>query len=368
MVDLIFSPSFGNKPSSLVGRNSIMKELCDSLNSLPGSRERVRLIIGQRGMGKTVLLLELADYARNNGYIVASPTVVSSDMLERIIEKLERECSKYLPKEKAKITGGSVGFLGFSAGIQTEYKEQAKRSFADRLETICEKIGEEKRGVLILIDEVQSSSEELKKLIIAYQEMVGMKLNIALVLAGLPSSISQTLNQHVLTFLNRASKLTLEPIAIGEIELYYQKCFKKLGIMLTDEMVVSAAKFTEGSPYLMQLVGHYLTVSSSSDKALSEKEFNNALDIAKKEFVRDICETTIAPLSEKDVEFIKAMAQDKDGSSMKDISTRLGVDSSYANRYRTRLIQADIIRQKRRGFVEFAVPYLRDYLYENKVD
>ena len=344
MVDLIFSPSFGNKPSSLVGRNSIMKELCDSLNSLPGSRERVRLIIGQRGMGKTVLLLELADYARNNGYIVASPTVVSSDMLERIIEKLERECSKYLSKEKA------------------------KRSFADRLQTICEKIGEEKKGVLILVDEAQSSNEELKKLIIAYQEMVGMKLNIALVLAGLPSSISQTLNQHVLTFLNRASKLTLEPIAIGEIELYYQKCFKKLGIMLTDEMVVSAAKFTEGSPYLMQLVGHYLTVSSSSDKALSEKEFNKAMDIAKKEFVRDICETTIAPLSEKDVEFIKAMAQDKDGSSMKDISTRLGVDSSYANRYRTRLIQADIIRQKRRGFVEFAVPYLRDYLYENKVD
>ena len=362
MTDLVFSPAFGNKPRTLVGRDVAMKTLSEGLTSLPGSRERARLIIGQRGLGKTVLLLELADYARKNDYIVASPTVVSNDMLDRILEKLNRDGDKLLSHEKSRITGGSVGFLGFSAGIQTEHKEQVKRSFADRLQTICEQAEEVGKGVLILVDEVQSGSEELKKLIIAYQEMVGMDMNISMVLAGLPSAISQTLNQHVLTFLNRASKLYLEPISIPEIELYSRRSFEKLCISLKDELIAKAAGMTEGSPYLMQLGGHYITVSSSDEGFISEKEFDRALSISKDEFIRDVCETTIYPLSMKDVEFLRAMAQDSNESSMKDICARLSVDSTYANRYRTRLLQSDVIKQKRRGFVEFAVPHLRDYL------
>ena len=361
MIDLIFSPSFGNKPRTLVGRNKVMADLIGGLHSFPGSKERARLIIGQRGMGKTVLLLEIAEYARNNGYIVASPTVVSDDMLERILEKLNRDSAKFFSNKKTIITGGSVGFLGFSAGIQTEHQELVKHSFADRLQTMCEEAQKINKGILILVDEVQSSSEELKKLIIAYQEMVGMNVNIAIVLAGLPISISQTLNQHVLTFLNRASKVNLEPISIAEIELFFRKSFNKLGLKLNDKLISEAAARTEGSPYLMQLVGHYITVSAADDGVITDIDFDKAITLARREFIKDICETTIAPLSAKDIEFLKAMAIDDSASAMKDIALRLSVDSSYANRYRTRLMQSDVIKSTRRGYVEFAVPYLRDY-------
>ena len=60
MTDTVFSPAFGNKPGTLVGRDLSMKCLTDGLSVPAGNRERARLIIGQRGMGKTVLLLELA--------------------------------------------------------------------------------------------------------------------------------------------------------------------------------------------------------------------------------------------------------------------------------------------------------------------
>ena len=85
MKDNVFSPAFGNKPRTLVGRDRDMQTLTDGLHALPGNKERARLIIGQRGLGKTVMMLELAEYARSNGYIVASPTVVSTDMLDRIL-------------------------------------------------------------------------------------------------------------------------------------------------------------------------------------------------------------------------------------------------------------------------------------------
>ena len=170
----------------MVGRDLDIRCLTEGLHSKSGNKERARLIIGQRGLGKTVLMLELADYARLHNYIVASPTVVSSGMLDRIIEKLYRDGAEYLKDNKVRITGGSVGALGFNAGIQTESRDEPKPSFAARLLNICEKSGDAGKGVLILVDEVQADRPELKELIIAYQEMVGEGQNIAVVFAGLP--------------------------------------------------------------------------------------------------------------------------------------------------------------------------------------
>ena len=60
MIDTIFSPSFGNRPSYLVGREAVVTRLVDGLQSPPGARERSVVLLGQRGSGKTVLLWELA--------------------------------------------------------------------------------------------------------------------------------------------------------------------------------------------------------------------------------------------------------------------------------------------------------------------
>jgi len=54
-----------------------------------------------------------------------------------------------------------------------------------------------------------------------------------------------------------------------------------------------------------------------------------------------------------------AMAQDDGPSRMADIQRRLGVDVNYASQYRLRLIAAELIRATRRGYVDFALPYLR---------
>lgn len=366
MVDAYFSPAFGNKPRVLVGRDREMKSLTEGLHVSPGNKERARLIIGQRGLGKTVLLLELADYARKHNYIVASPTVVAGDMLDRILEKLDRDGRKVLPHRQNKVTGGTIGVLGFSAGIQTELPSEPTRSFAYRLLEFCEEAGKAGKGVLILIDEVQSGSEELKKLIIAYQEMVGEGQDIALVFAGLPASVSRTLNQHVLTFFNRASKLYLEPISVPEISIYFRKCFDASGILISDEWVDRAAEVTEGSPYLMQLIGHYIVLSADEGGSLSEKTFERALHLAREEYIGDICETTLSPLSDEDIRVLRAMAEDEQESSIKDLCSRLDRSSAFLQRYKMRLIQAGVVMQPRRGYLKYTVPFLREYFLKTE--
>ena len=59
------------------------------------------------------------------------------------------------------------------------------------------------------------------------------------------------------------------------------------------------------------------------------------------------------------------MAQDDGPSKMADVQGRLGVDVNYASQYRLRLLAAELIQPVRHGYVDFALPCLREYLREH---
>ena len=357
-----FIPSFGNKPKELVGRSKEINTIISGLSSPVGSKERATLITGQRGYGKTVLLLELAERAAENGFITASPTVTSKGMLERIVEKIQDEGEKYLNASDLKLSGGTIGALGFTVGLQFDRDEQETKSFTYKLSKLCRALEAKGKGVLILVDEVQASSESLQELIIAYQELVGEGRNLAIAMAGLPGAVSSVLNNHVLTFLNRAGKIELGPLKDGDIRAYYTEAFSKTGLVVDNDEIEEAVKASMGSPYMMQLIGYYVTSYAGEDGAVNADCLNKAINAAGKEFMTDICKTALNSLSDADINFIKAMAVDKDSSKINDISTRLGVSTDYVQRYKRRLIDSGIITQERRGEVKFAVPYLKDYI------
>ncbi len=61
------------------------------------------------------------------------------------------------------------------------------------------------------------------------------------------------------------------------------------------------------------------------------------------------------------------MAADPGPSRIADVAKRMGVDVNYANQYRRRLIEAELIAPAGRGKVAFTLPYLRDYLSDHTV-
>ena len=340
MTETIFSPSFGNRPSYLVGRGNVISTFISGLEQEPGNRDRAMLMLGQRGSGKTVLLWELADRARKLGFVVATPTVASEDMLERIVEKIQEAGEPYVNKRRLpKLTSGSLSVFGFSAGLEFTRDVQETKSFQFKLTQLARKLTEQGHGILILIDELQANSPEIRQLVTAYQELVGEGLNVALVMAGLPGAVSATLNDRVLTFLNRARKVTLEPLSVGDVDAYYQRAFEELGLDIPRDLRLHAARATQGSPYMLQLIG------------------------SKVDFENDVCETTLAALSDQDIAFLSAMTDDEDAvSRISDVAKRMSVTPDYAQKYRRRLIDAGVIEQARRGYVRFAVPYMANYL------
>mgnify|MGYP002624028275 CR=1 FL=1 len=193
-------------------------------------------------------------------------------------------------------------------------------------------------------------------------EMVGEGLDVAMVLAGLPSSVSSVLNDKVLTFLNRARKLEVSELAIGEVDVFYRRALRSEGIQIASTLRRRAAEATQGSPYLMQLIGHYLVEYSDRGQPTDEATLSEALTSARFEFEDDVCSTTLAALSAGDVRYLDGMARLGAPCRSAQVAQEMGETIDYAQQYRRRLMQAGVIEAPRRGCVDFAVPYLQDYL------
>ena len=357
----IFYPSFGNRPDQLVGRAATIERIARGLESYPGGQERATLLVGQRGMGKTAVLLEIADRAAELGYVVARTTCGES-MLDDSIELLQRNGERYVKERKAPVKGFSAGTLGFSFGLT--FTEEARKSFGFRvkLEMICERLAREGKGVLLLVDEVNPALEQMRSLATAYQEIAVEEKDIAIVMAGLPNAVSDVLNYKTLTFLNRAHKVRLDPLPTESVDAYFAQAFPQAGVRIGEELRRKAARATEGSPYLLQVVGHCIVQYARDDGTVTEDVLDQALRSARATFKEDVCETTLAALSGKDIEFLRAMAEDDGSSSMADVAQRMGKSADYAQKYRKRLIDGGIVSVPRRGSVAFAVPLLADYL------
>jgi DNA-binding IscR family transcriptional regulator len=56
------------------------------------------------------------------------------------------------------------------------------------------------------------------------------------------------------------------------------------------------------------------------------------------------------------------MAQDGGPSSTRRLAERLGVSPQYLATYRNRLLTADLVVTPRRGYLDYAIPYMREYL------
>ncbi len=363
MRPIIFSPSFGNRPSFLVGREGVLHTLLQGLSTEPGSRERSIVMLGQRGSGKTVLLWELADRAAKMGYAVSTPTVVAEGMLERVVEKVQESGSRLISnRDTPRVSGANVGVLGFSVGLEFSRDIQETKSSQYKLTQLVRELSSRGHGVLILIDELQANSPEIRQLVTVYQELVGEGLNVAMVLAGLPGAVSATLNDKVLTFLNRSRKVRLESLRIGDVRAFYERAFDQLGINIDEGGVSYLARTAQGSPYLLQLLGYNVAVRLPNGGTADGPLLRSAVALSEEDYKNDVCGTTVASLSGQDVEFLLAMAQDEGPSRMKDISDRMERTQDYAQKYRRRLIDAGVIEAAGHGLVDFDVPFLREYL------
>lgn len=188
---------------------------------------------------------------------------------------------------------------------------------------------------------------------------------LAFVGAGLAAGISDVVNDDVLTFLRRAERHTLGSVARPDVQRAFLEPIEAAGRSISDQALQIMVNGARGYPFLLQLVGAQTWRLNPTAPEITVEDATRGVTRARRRLGELIHEPALSVASDIDKSFLLAMAHDDGPSKMADIQQRLGVDVNYASQYRLRLIAAELICPTRRGYVDFALPYLREYLREH---
>jgi hypothetical protein len=183
--------------------------------------------------------------------------------------------------------------------------------------------------------------------------------------AALPAAIDELLNDEILTFMRRADRHHVGAVADAAVREAIAEPIATHGKSITsyalDEMVAA----TEGYPFFIQLVGDQVWRKAGTSSEIAITAAQEGIEAARRRLGQLVHEPALAEASDVDKSFLLAMAQDDGPSLIGDIAKRLKVNSNYASQYRLRLIALELVAPAGHGRVQFALPYLRDYLREH---
>jgi hypothetical protein len=349
-----------------------------------GGYERSLIYSGLRGVGKTVLLMELDVLASEAGWATTDVQEVGSQpdfrvTFARMAVRLLREMSRrHRIKQRVDRALGVVKAFTLAApgGFQLKIDVETATGIADSgdpeqdLVDLLIEIGEVGRitgaGALFLIDEMHNlDSHALAAVCIAFQAISRRGLPVAMVGAGLPDLqvrlvgakpyADRLFEYHELGRLSDPAARTalIAPAATRDVD-YDEQAARRV--------VADAA----GYPYFLQEYGlelwNYAEVSP-----ISMSDVDAVREIVTDSLARNFFGPRFQLATDAEQRYLAAMA-----SLGEPPYKSAGVARAYGARdqrgvsiHREALIQKGLIWSPRRGFVDFTVPLFAEYAREN---
>ena len=357
-----FKPAAGSNPPHLVGRQAQLDLIAEGLDDGPGAPARVTIFTGARGIGKTVMLSAVDDLAAERGWLFIDETSTPG-LITRLDEHLSILLEASSPRPRRRVTG--VTLPAGLGGISTTATPETVVGLRHKIGQLLDVQEAKGSGLLITIDEVHASVPDLEQVAAITQHLTREGREFALVMAGLPSAVSDILAARVLTFLRRADKQVLGDVSIDEVQDAFTDSFVSHGRAITPQASEAAARATFGYPFLIQLIGYNIWRGAATND-IAIDDVHRGVAAARRKLGELVHETALADLSVQDRTFLVAMAADDGPSKMADIRSRIGgISPQHGNTYRERLLKAQMIHQAGHGLVDFSLPYLREFLREH---
>jgi len=356
-----FTPTFGNEPPVLAGRNTLIGSVLNGLENTPGDPNRVTVFTGPRGSGKTVLLSRIAAEAEGMGWISVN-TIAGGGMLEEMADQLLVKAVEFLPKKAtSRVTSVKVSGVGGTREILPE-KELGWRT---RMEGYLGTLAEKDVGLLFTIDEVMADVEDFVSFISTFQFFIRDKRNVALLMAGQPNDVLQMSQDKRISFLRRAFLRRLEPISMPEVKAAMKKTIAIKKRRIEAPALEEAAKATMGLPFMIQLVGYH-SFNQSNAKTITLEDVTAGIHDAKSDMEFMVLDSTWRELTKTEKRFLLAMLEDEEESEVSVIAERMGSSLSGASHYKRRLIEKGVLDDTGRGSTAFRMPMLKTLLLERR--
>lgn len=367
MPDNPFVPSFGVSPAYLAGREDALSAIERvSLTFARTDYSRACLIVGSRGIGKTVLLNEIEDRAEALNWRMVKVTATKGFLDRMVSEQLRGLLAELRPTRNTK----AAASIGINAGLIAGKSSIEKTTVSSTVEGLREHIyaisaAAPTEGLLFTIDEVNSRArDELEEFAAVYQHAIRDGLKVALVMCGIPASLGVLLNKDngAVTFLNRARRIDIGLLDFPTAKTAFAETIKTRGTRTaSNDVIDQMAALSKGYPFLVQEIGNKAWDVNPDSNEISLDDLRTVAAEAIAAMNNSVLRPIVASLSVKLREILSVIASNP-GIRHAELSQQLGLATSALSGPLQRLIETGTVIRAERGVVRIAIPYLEQYL------
>lgn len=369
-----FSPGAGARPPELAGRESIIDAATLALERIRrGRQEKSQMLLGLRGVGKTVLLNHLAQVAEDMGSIVVMLEAPEGQRLAAYLAPALKSVLLRLSRvEQARdLAQRALGALrGFASAFKVSIGEievaispettadsgNLEIDLPELFGTVGKAAQAAKTSVVIFLDEVQYLVEEdLRGLIVAMHRVAQRGWPVILFGAGLPqvAALAGEAKSYAERLFDYPEVGPLKPEAARSALL---DPITEEGESISPEALAKILLITEGYPYFLQEWGKH-SWNTAAQSPIREEDVAKASTLATEALDRSFFRVRFDRLTPREQDYLRAMAALGPGPHRSgDIADSLGIKVQQAGPLRNGLIRKGMIWSPAHGHTAFTVP------------
>lgn len=378
-----YAPGAGSPPPELAGRDALIDDAAIALDRIRnGLSAKSMLMVGLRGVGKTVLLNRISEEARCRGLttilveaseVQSLPALLVPPLHAALVRLSRRAAASQAVKRALSALAGLVGAIKVgSQDFNVSLQVPAEPGFADSgnldadLTMLFESVGEAAReqdtALALFVDELQYVNEpELAALIMALHRSAQRQLPVTLLGAGLPQLVARTATAK--SYAERLFNFPdIGPLSAEAARVAIEAPANRLGVGFAPAALARVLTETACYPYFLQEWGkHCWDCAEPSTITLTDAETATATATA--ELDASFFRARFDRLAASEKRYLQAMAARGGGPHRSgEVAETLGRSVRAVAPTRAKLIAKGMIYSPAHGDTAFTVPLFDAYL------
>ncbi|MXY04653.1 MAG: ATP-binding protein [Gammaproteobacteria bacterium] len=378
-----YAPGAGTPPPELAGRDDLIEDSAVALDRIRnGLAAKSLLMVGLRGVGKTVLLNRICRDAECRGFTAllleapedrSLPGLLAAPLHSALVKMSRRAAAGDAAKRALSALAGfvqamKVNFGDISIGIDIEGEPGIADSghldfdLSDLLTAVGEAAQSQNTAVALFIDELQYVEEkQLAALIVALHRSAQRQLPVTLVGAGLPQLVA-----HAAAAKTYAERLFSFPEigALSEDAARYalEAPAKERNVAFHPDALSDIVRHTQCYPYFLQEWGKHSWDCAEASQ-ITAQDVTTATAQATAELDASFFRARFDRLAPSEKRYLRAMAELGPGPHRSgEISRILAKGVGTVAPTRAKLIEKGMIYSPAHGDTGFTVPLFDEYL------
>lgn len=381
-----FRAGFALRPSVLAGRDEVLVSADEALATAArdGYTPPPLMLVGHRGVGKTVLLAEVVLRAGTGygwpalPYVVAGPRPLSA-ALSAGAAAVHDLITQAPPGGRYRVDQAVVRAGVAGVGADVRLKRQPEKSPALTLEAAFTRLAraaaERQTGFVVTVDELQVvPHEELAEFAALLQYGTLHEWPMVVVCAGLPSlrglSTTGTGTEPSLGYMERANWQELGLLGLTDTLAALKGPAAQAGRPMDNGAAQLLARAAGGYPFAIQVYGKHAWRAAGERRRITPAAAKAAIGPASAELDRGLYATRWARIPQREREYLRSMAELVEtgrpvtGTA---IASRLRITTRAAAQYRARLISRGTLVANG-AVLDFAVPGMASYVLRQPIE